>query len=393
MTGSAAVLFSDDLTDYNFGPSHPMAPVRVDLTMRLARALGLFDGPDAAVVPAPVATDDELLLVHTPEYVEAVRESGQWPDSPRLDFGIGTDDTPAFPGMHAASAHVVGATLAAAESVWKGETLHAVSPGGGLHHAMADRASGFCVYNDVAVAIRWMLDHGAERIAYIDVDAHHGDGVQAAFYGDPRVLTISLHESPRTLFPGTGASNETGEGAGRGYAVNVPLPPGTGDSGWLRAFHAVVPDLVRAFGPEVVVSQHGCDSHRDDPLTHLMLTVDCQRAAAAAVHDLAHETSGGRWLATGGGGYAVVHVVPRAWSHLLAIACGRPIGPHTLVPAGWRSHVAATLGRSGPERMTDGGSLDFEDWSRGYNPDVWLDRSVARTRKEVFPLHGIDISY
>jgi acetoin utilization protein AcuC len=229
--------------------------------------------------------------------------------------------------MHEASALVAGATLAAARAVWSGETSHAANIAGGLHHAMRRSASGFCVYNDPAIAIKWMLAQGAERIAYVDVDVHHGDGVQAAFYDDPRVLTISLHEHPATLFPGTGLASEIGSGQGRGYAVNVALPAFTGDAGWLRAFDAVVPPLLRAFKPEVLVSQHGCDSHRLDPLANLELSVDGQRRAQLMVHDLAHEVAGGKWLLTGGGGYQLVQVVPRSWTHLLAVASGDPLDP------------------------------------------------------------------
>ncbi|MEJ7628045.1 MAG: acetoin utilization protein AcuC [Nocardioidaceae bacterium] len=394
MGGLAAVVYDDSLSRYNFGAGHPMAPIRVDLTMRLARSLGVFDDPALQLVGGPHATDDELTLVHTPAYVEAVKRLSDRPDDTDLAHGLGTQDDPVFEGMHDASAHIVGATLEGARRVWEGTALHAVNITGGLHHAMADTASGFCIYNDPAIAIAWLLASGAERIAYVDIDAHHGDGVQAAFYDDARVLTISLHESPRTLFPGTGYSSETGGPAALGSAVNVPLPPGTGDRGWLRAFHAVVPELVRAFDPDILVSQHGCDSHLDDPLTHLMVSVDAQRAAHLAVHDLAHEVCGGRWLATGGGGYAIFDVVPRTWTHLLAVVGGRALDPATAVPQDWLHHVAdLTDGHRAPEAMSDGKLPVYDDWSTGYNPDSWLDRSVAETRREVFPHHGIDISF
>ena len=206
-------------------------------------------------------------------------------------FGLGTGDHPVFPGMHEASALVAGATLAAARAVWSGAAEHGASIAGGMHHAMAAHASGFGVYNDPAIAIAWLLGHGAGRIAYVDIDAHHGDGVQAAFYADPRVLTISLHQHPATLFPFTGLPAETGGPGAGGSAVNVALPAGTGDAGWLRAFHAIVPPLLRQFGPQVLVSQHGCDTHRLDPLAGLELSIDAQRAAHAAIHALAHETS------------------------------------------------------------------------------------------------------
>jgi len=174
-----------------------------------------------------------------------------------------------------------------------------VSIAGGLHHAMRGSASGFCVYNDPAIAIAWLLGQGAERVAYVDLDVHHGDGVQAAFYDDPRVLTISLHENPAALWPGTGLPSETGGPGAPGSAVNLALPAGTGDAGWLRAFHAVVPPLLREFRPAILVSQHGCDTHWLDPLAGLRLSIDAQRAAGAAIHELAHQVAGGRWLLTG----------------------------------------------------------------------------------------------
>ncbi|GAB3816603.1 acetoin utilization protein AcuC [Kribbella italica] len=391
MSGEAMLVFDEELTAYDFGHGHPMSPVRVDLTVKLARALGVLD--QLKVVSAPTASDELLQTVHTAEYIAAVKRAGQDPDVPDLRHGLGTDDTYCFPGMHDASAHVVGASVEAARAVWEGEVLHAANIAGGLHHAMRAQASGFCVYNDPAVAIQWLLDHGAERVAYVDVDVHHGDGVQAVFYDDPRVLTVSLHESPTTLFPGTGTAGETGGPGAEGSAVNIPLPPGTGDTGWLRAFHAIVPDVVKAFRPDVLVTQHGCDSHVEDPLAHLTKTVDGQRAAYAALHDLAHEVCEGKWIATGGGGYAIIEVVPRAWTHLLAIVAGRPIEPTTAVPESWREEVKIRYARVAPSRMTDGNDGSYEPWSSGYNPDTWLDRSIKATRDVSFPLLGLDPTY
>ena len=277
-------------------------------------------------------------------------------EHPTHDFahGLGTPDNPVFAGMHDASARVVAATVEAARRVWSGDRLHAASICGGLHHAMPGYASGFCVYNDPAVAIRWLLDKGVDRIAYVDVDVHHGDGVQHVFWNEPRVLTVSIHQSPLTLFPGTGDPDETGGPNAVDTAVNVALPPGTDDAGWLRTFHTVVPDVLRAFNLDLLVTQHGCDSHALDPLANLMLSVDGQRASYLALHDLAHEVCAGRWVATGGGGYAIAQVVPRAWTHLLSIVAGAPLDPETPVPEGWRRHVADTLGVAAPTRMTDG---------------------------------------
>ncbi|GAA4362293.1 acetoin utilization protein AcuC [Nocardioides caricicola] len=382
--GPATVVFDQSLTEYDFGPDHPMAPMRVDLTMRLAADLGVL-GAGLRQVAAPMASEDVLATVHDPALIEAVQRAAH-----DERFGLGTDDNPVFSGMHHASAHIVGASVEAFRQVWSGESLHSANITGGLHHAMPKRASGFCIYNDVAVGIQYLLDQGAQRVAYVDVDVHHGDGVERIFWNDPRVLTISLHETGQMLFPGTGFPADLGGPDALGSAVNVALPPGTSDGGWLRAFHAVVPPLLREFRPDVLVTQHGCDSHTEDPLAHLMLTVDGQRAAYLALHDLAHEVAGGRWVVTGGGGYAVVDVVPRAWTHLLAIVGGRPLAPDTETPDSWREHVLARLGRGAPHRLTDGRDPIYRDWSEGYDPDTWLDRAVHGTRMEAFPLHGLD---
>jgi acetoin utilization protein AcuC len=264
-----------------------------------------------------------------------------------------------------------------------------VNIAGGLHHAMRDSAAGFCVLNDVVLAIRTLLGLGAQRVAYVDVDVHHGDGVQAAFYDDPRVLTISMHQDPRTLYPGTGMATEVGTGPGEGASINLALPPGTSDNGWLRAFDAVVPSAVAAFKPDVLVTQCGCDTHHEDPLADLALTVDGQRAGYARLHALAHRVAGGRWLALGGGGYGVLRCVPRAWTHLLAEAAGRPIAADREIPTAWsdelrRRGVTAKL----PQRMGEGRTPQPESWQPG--GESWLDRSIAATRRASFPLLGLD---
>lgn len=384
---STLVVWDDALLGYNLG-DHPLDPVRVELTIALARALGVLDRPGVRVEPAAPATDADLLRVHTEDYLAAVKTA---PDHPRFTgYGFGTPDNPVFPRMHEASALVAGATKRAAEAVWAQETKHAVNIAGGLHHAMPGRASGFCVYNDPAVAIARLLELGAERVAYIDIDVHHGDGVQEIFYNNPRVLTASLHETPLMLFPGTGFPDETGGPDAEGTSVNVALPPGTDDSGWLRAFHAVVPGVLRAFRPQVLFTQCGADSHRLDPLAHLRLTVDGQRAAHLALRDLADELCDGRWIATGGGGYALVEAVPRAWTHLLATATGEPLDPATPTPEPWRELVRARFPRADtPEDMTDGSPATYQPWQPSGGPDP-VDRAIVATRKAVYPLHGLD---
>jgi acetoin utilization protein AcuC len=291
--------------------------------------------------------------------------------------------------MHHASALVTGATLAAADAVWSGTAQHGAAVAGGMHHAMAAHASGFGVYNDPAIAIAWLLQHGAERVAYVDIDAHHGDGVQTAFYDDPRVLTISLHQHPATLFPFTGLPTETGGPAAEGSAVNVALPAGIGDSGWLRAFHAIVPQLLRQFRPQILVSQHGADTHRRDPLAQLQLSIDAQRAAHAAIHALAHDLAGGRWLLTGGGGYDLVRVVPRTWTHLLAEAAGQPIDPAASTPGPWQNYVVRRTGLDAPEHMTEGEPAAFQPFESGCNPSDPTDQAIMATRNAVFPSYGL----
>ena len=396
MSSSTLLIWDEVLTSYDHGEGHPLRPVRLDLTMELSRQLGVLDQPGVSIV-APSSADDEMLgLVHDPAYVAYVRaapRAARQAAFARLGqhFGFGTDDNPVFDRMHEASALVAGASAQAARAVWEGTAEHAVNIAGGLHHAMRSRASGFCVYDDPAVGIAWLLAAGAQRVAYVDVDVHHGDGVQDAFYGDPRVLTISLHESGRTLFPGTGWPDEIGLGEGTGYAANVGLPAGTSDAGWSRAFEAVVPDLLRAYAPQVLVTQHGCDTHRLDPLAHLSCTIDGQRATYRRLHELAHEACGGKWVVLGGGGYEVLQVVPRAWTGLLAEVTGAPLAD--AMPDQWRAFAADRVGGRPPTSMTD---LQDPAWA-ARPAAAWtgldgstLDRAIAATRAAVFPHHRLE---
>jgi acetoin utilization protein AcuC len=394
MTCTLHVAWNKQLAGYDFGPTHPMAPIRVQLTVELARSFGLFHRREVTLAAPVAATDAELELIHDPAYVAMVRLASRGPVSGQaaralLMFGLGTEDDPVFPGMHDAAALVAGATLAAARAVWTSAAQHGASIAGGLHHAMAGYASGFCVYNDPAIAIAWLLGQGAERIAYVDIDVHHGDGVQAAFWNDPRVLTISLHEDPAALFPGTGFPAETGGPAAEGSAVNLALPGGTGDAAWLRAFHAVVPPLLREFAPQILVSQHGCDTHHTDPLANLALSIDAQRTAHAALHALAHEVASGRWLLTGGGGYQHVQVVPRSWTHLLTEAAGHPLDPATPTPGLWREYVTEVTSQPPPELMTEGAPATYTAFESGHDPADPVDRAIMATRKAVFPQHGL----
>ena len=336
--GGPLLVFGPRSLTYDFGPSHPLSPRRFGPGMELLRAVGAEPG----LAPEP-ASDDELEWLHSAGYIAAVKRFSADP-SGRPEAGIGPGDDPAFAGMHDAAAAVAGGSVRAMEAILHGDAEHAYHPGGGLHHAMATRASGFCVYNDVALAIARARREGL-RVLYVDFDVHHGDGVQALHAADPGVLTISFHETGRSLFPGTGFVDEMGEGIAAGTSVNVPLEPLCGPDAWLAAVRSVVPVLAAAFGPDVIVSQHGADAHFWDPLAHLSLTTTAVGEAARLVDRLAHRHAGGRWLATGGGGYAIYRVVPRAWA-LTWLAGAHREAPR-LLPEEWRERWAGEASRRG----------------------------------------------
>jgi acetoin utilization protein AcuC len=342
------LVFGPRSATYDFGPSHPLTPRRFGPGIDLLRAMGAEPG----LAPEP-ATDEELLAVHTRRYIHAVRRLSGDP-SAYPEAGIGPGDDPPFEGMHEAAASVAGGSLRAVEAILRGDVDHAFHPGGGLHHAMPDRASGFCIYDDPALAIARARAAGL-RVLYVDLDVHHGDGVQAIHAADPGVLTVSIHESGRYLFPGTGAASEIGSGPAAGTVVNVPLEPMTGERAWLDAVEALVPPLAASFGPDLVVSQHGADSHAWDPLAHLRVTTTAMGAAARVVDAVAHREAHGRWLATGGGGYDAYRVVPRAWA--LTWLAGAHLEHPDETPPTWRERWAAEAGRHGqaplPIRFAD----------------------------------------
>ena len=371
---------------YDLGPTHPLTPRRfgpgIDLIRAVTAAAG-FD-PDAIRVLAPEpASDEELEWCHDAGYLAAVRRQGEHPFG-GWEAGIGPGDTPAFAGMHEASAAVAGGSIRAMEAILGGEVEHAFHPGGGLHHAMRDRASGFCVYDDPALAIARARRDGL-RVLYVDLDVHHGDGVQALHWDDPGVLTLSIHQSGRTLFPGTGFVNELGGENAAGTKLNIPLDPGTGERGWLGALQLVLPEVAAAFLPDVVVSQHGADAHAWDPLANLRVTTTAMGEAARMVHEIAHRWAGGRWLATGGGGYDVYRAVPRAWTHVW-LAASHLEGPPE-VPGAWRDRWAAEAEQYGQSPLPT--SLDDEP-NAGY-PDEATQQAVdaraietARTVLDLF---------
>lgn len=333
MSGKAVFIYHPNLEKYCFKPDHPFNPTRLRITVSLLQELGLLKENDI-VIPR-LASMEELLLAHDQDYIRAVENlSNNFFEEEGLFFGIGTEDNPVFSDMHQASSLVVGATLTAGEEIMEGRANHAISIAGGLHHAGRRQASGFCIYNDINVAIRYLCRKYHIRVFYIDTDAHHGDGVQWEFYDDPNVLTVSFHENGRFLFPGTGWLNERGKKEGYGYCVNVPLEPYTDDNSFLECFREVVPPLIEAFQPDLIISQNGCDGHFYDSLTHINLSISAFQEIPRLVHQLAHAFSGGKWLAVGGGGYDPFRVVARAWVLLWAEAAGLNVKEN--IPLSWQ---------------------------------------------------------
>lgn len=334
MSSVALVTVDDVAKHYDFGPSHPLRPERVLLTYDRIREVGLTSLDHVEETGYMPATDDQILAVHDADFVAVVQgiDDGGVPASEGLQYGLGTGDDPIFAGMHTASAAVCGASIRAAELVVSGEVTHAFNAAGGLHHARRREASGFCIYNDPAVAIARILEMEPDwRVMYVDVDVHHGDGVQWIFYDDPRVLTVSLHQSGRYLYPGTGFEDELGGPNALGTSANVPLLPYTSGEDYLWALGALVPSLAESFAPSVLVTQLGADTHWGDPLANLGLTMPAYPPMAKLLHDVAHEHAAGRWVATGGGGYQAETVVPKVWTMHFAEMVGQP----SAVPDAW----------------------------------------------------------
>ena len=329
MAGRVALVFSREFAAYSFGPFHPLRPERQILTYELIRELKLLGNANISVLEPRMAEIDELKLFHTQEYIDIVREKSELGYG-YLDYG----DTPAAKGIFEASALRVGATIIAAESVAKGEFTHAFNFSGGLHHARSSSAAGFCVFNDIVVAIKYIKrNFGVRKVAVVDIDAHHADGTQEAFYDDPTVLTISLHEDGRYLYPGTGFIDEYGSGPGIGYSVNVPLPPGTFDEAYLYAFNEVVPPLIEFFQPDIIIQQFGVDTHHTDPLTHFALTTKTYEKVARKMHELAHKYSDDRLVVVGGGGYNP-EATARSWTIAFATFLESELPEET--PENWR---------------------------------------------------------
>jgi acetoin utilization protein AcuC len=418
MLPRAALVYTPRFSDYDLGPSHPLKPIRVARTYDLIQACRLLKGSKVSVVQPAPADDDAIALVHSREYIDAVRAPSKTRITRRLsDYGLGTIDNPIIEGMYEAAALIAGASVEAADLVIDGKADVAFNPAGGLHHAHRARASGFCVFNDPAIAIAHVLKKCGDgvKVAYIDIDAHHGDGVQEAFYTRKDVLTISVHESGRYLFPTTGGVDEIGEGEGEGYSVNLPLSPYTGDDVYVWAFTQIVPPLLDAYQPDFICTQLGVDTHFQDPLTHLCCTTHGYIAVVHEIAAFALRSNGGAgakhgglasrsagWIAIGGGGYDVT-VVPRAWT----LAFGRMTGktlPEFIPedqaqyyrPAGRGSPSAGALGPVALAKGACSCPVSLHDTTPPKIDDDWLrvtrefaEESVTQLKKRIFPYHGL----
>ncbi|NMC04408.1 MAG: acetoin utilization protein AcuC [Candidatus Lokiarchaeota archaeon] len=390
-----ALIMSDAFAQYNLGKQHPLKPERVILTWELIKGLKLHEHPNCIVMEPRMATDEEIELVHSKEYinfvkrVDAALDQGPLPDDLEIEgmrYNLGPGDNPMFPKMHRGSAIVVGGTIVAMEAVHDGVVENAFQAGGGLHHAMANKAEGFCIYNDPAIAIKYILKKHAKenlRIMYIDVDAHHGDGVQAAFYDDnENVMTVSFHESGKFLFPGTGFMEERGTGKHEGLAINVPLLPYTYDDLYLDIFDDIVPKVVKAFQPDIIISQNGVDTHGTDPLAQLGLTTKGQRDIFKRIHELASKYCHGKLVALGGGGYNV-SVVPRAWTMLFADLLGvLDTLPDKIPPEILAQLNNGRIHDNVPDAFLDAGPADDIKWR--INDFKFLDE---------FELYGLQMRY
>ncbi|MFF2484169.1 acetoin utilization protein AcuC [Paenibacillus sp. NPDC058071] len=365
MSSNAVFIHHPDSARYKFGEEHPFDPLRLTLTVDLLREMGALT-TEQWIAPAQTASNELLSLVHRADYLEAVlRLSEEQPaqDAVRTagKYGLDTEDTPFFSGMHIAASAIVAGSVEAAEAVMSGRALHAYHMAGGLHHAFPERGAGFCVYNDAAVAIRHIRQTYGARVLYIDTDVHHGDGVQWVFYGDADVCTYSIHETGKFLFPGTGFVQEKGADSGFGACFNVPMEPYTEDDSWLSSFAGSIEKVAAAFKPDIIISQHGCDAHAFDPLSHIHCSMRTYSEMPRIIHKLAHDYAGGRWVAVGGGGYDIWRVVPRAWSLVWLTMIDHPLA----------ESLAANAGSS--ERLPQSWLDKWQAASPDMLPQFWLD--------------------
>ncbi len=367
MTGKTGLVWDEGFLNYNFGPQHPLRPIRIKLTYELIRSKGILQQETVEVIKPRRASREEILLFHEEDYVRLVEQYSK-KGSGLLDMG----DTPAFKGCYEATSLVAGASIVAANEVMGGRLSHAFNPSGGLHHAHPERASGFCIFNDPAVVIAHLKSkYNLKRIVYLDIDAHHGDGVMYGYYDDPAVMDVDFHESGKFLFPGTGFPDEIGKGAAKGLKLNIPLPPSTGDEAYLDAFRRIVPDTLRKFRPEIILFQCGADGHLDDRLAHLRLTTNVYAEVVSQMHDLAHQLCNGRLLLFGGGGYTLANV-PRVWTVSFSTLAGVKLDDE--IPSDWSKEFEKTTREDPPPKLYDKPTSDDE-------------RTLKEVRQAVNELH------
>lgn len=373
----AIFIYSPELEKYHYPPEHPFNTVRAKRARETINSMGLLSAGNVREVPPAPAQRIVLKKFHSARYLHALKSTsqGRW-DAEALDMGIGTQDCPVFPGLYEYTVLAAGGTLVAARQILAGDAEIAFNPSGGFHHAGPERASGFCYINDVALACTVLAERG-KRVLYLDVDVHHGDGVAYAFYNRSDVMTISFHQDPRTLFPGTGFADEIGTGQGKGYCVNVPLPVGTYDQVYLKAFEAIALPLIKAYNPDVFVFELGADALAGDPLAHLQLT---NNVYAEIVHHLLSFNK--PVVATGGGGYNVDNTV-RAWALAWSIFCGADAG----------EHLGQAIG---------GVLLESTEWQGGLRDRALavsesqletvvpaVEATIETIKSTVFPIHGL----
>jgi acetoin utilization protein AcuC len=376
---SAALVYSDALSQHVLSPHHPMRPVRLRYMHELMRASGLLADQRLLQEKPREATRPEIARYHSDDYIDVVKAISSGAIVVNMhEFGIGAGDNPPREGMYESSALTAGSTLVATRIAQSGKAPVAFAPAGGVHHhAMASRASGFGVFNDAVIAIKGLTEQGL-RVAYVDIDCHHGDGVQAAFYDTDQVLTISIHESGQWLFPGTGFVSETGEGDGDGFSVNIPLAPYTQDALWLRAFDELILPLVRAYKPDVLFTQLGIDTHFRDPLTHLQLTTQGFTSAVTRLHGLAREI--GPWVAVGGGGYDM-GAVARAWTMAMAEMAGFELPERAPESYTELRGLTTFADEPGPAPLPEDTAIEVEEFA---------DRTIAEVKKTFFARHRIE---
>jgi acetoin utilization protein AcuC len=353
LPGKTGLIWDEKFLDYDFGSQHPLRPVRVKLTYELIQSKGILQQGSIEVIKPRLASRAEILLFHEDDYIRLVEQYSKR-GSGLLDMG----DTPAFKGCYEATSLVVGASIVAADEVMSGRLSHSFNPSGGLHHAHPERASGFCIFNDPAIVITHLKSrYSVRRIAYLDIDAHHGDGVMYGYYDDPSVLDIDFHESGHFLFPGTGFPDEIGKGEARGLKLNIPLPPSTGDEAYLEAFQQIVPGALKKFRPEIILVQCGADGHLDDRLAHLRLTTKVYSEVVSQVHDLAHQLCNGRLLLFGGGGYTLANV-PRVWTVAFSTLAG--VKASDDIPSEWSKEFERAAKEDPPLKLYDKPTSDDE---------------------------------